>query len=108
MLAKSVEIWIVGEFGSQAQILRLKDKRCSRRVKEDLTGLGASNREGKGVGLVVELQGGPLGAPSLRPGTGEDRFGNLVDIVGFVLNLDMETVICSLGRVVSASSPARD
>ena len=93
VLAQAVQVGVLGELGAQAEILRLEDQRLGRRVEQNLTGLAARNGEGEGVGLVLELESRLFRVRAVALGARKDGFGDLIDDIVDVLDLDVETVV---------------
>lgn len=94
VLTETVQVRVLGELGTEAKVLGLEDQGSGRSIEEDLTGLGAGDGEGERVGLVVELQGRLFGVRTLGClRARKDRLGDLIHIVGGILDLDVEAVV---------------
>jgi hypothetical protein len=91
VLAQTVQVRVRRQAGAEAEILRFEDERCRRGVEDDLAGFGAGDVEGEGVRGVAELEIAQL-RWNCASGPREDGFGDLVDLIAFVLNEDMNAV----------------
>lgn len=91
VLAESVQVGVGGQLGAQAQVLRLEDKRGRRGVEQDFVAALDAEAEGRCRVFELEVRGG--GGRGAR-GAGEDGFRDLVDLVVFVLDLDVKAVVC--------------
>lgn len=93
VLAQAVQVGVLGEFRPQPEVLRLEDEGGGGRVEEDFARVAAADLEGEWGGGVVEFEA-VLGCGGGAAGPGEHGCWDLVDLVVFVLDLDMEAVIC--------------
>lgn len=97
MLAQTVQAGVVGQTGPQPKVLAFEDKRRATGVEENLAicapGNGKAERVcdiGKNECRRFAVAGGAV------VGSGYDRLGDLVDVGGSVLDLDVQAGVCSL------------
>ena len=96
MLAQAVQVRILRELGSEPEILRLKDQAGGRSIKQDLAGCSPGDGKGEWLLGVVESESrlsSRVASVNLWPG--EDGFGDLVHVVGGILDLDMQSGFCN-------------
>lgn len=75
--------------------MALEDKAGCRGIEKNFVAASTGNGEREGRGNIVELDVGLLGLNTLlSSGTREYRGGDLVDPVGCILNLYVDTVLC--------------
>jgi hypothetical protein len=94
MFSCTVEVGIVRQRSAQTDVLILEDQGCGGRVEEDIA--AAATLDGKAEWLVDvvkdELAGAILGCGADR--ARQDGLGNLVDLLGSILDQDMKTSVC--------------
>lgn len=92
MLTKTVQVRVLGKLGSEPEVLRLKDQAGGRSIEQDLSGLSPRDGEGEWLFGVVEGESRfPCRIAPCNGRPGKDRFGDLVNVIGGVLDLDMQT-----------------
>lgn len=90
-LAKTVETGILWKLCAESNVLILEDEIGSRRVEKNAT-LLTGDGEAEWLCDVVESEIA-VDRTCSRRRSSEDRVWHLIDLVGFVLDLDMKTVI---------------
>lgn len=96
MLSQAIQAWIVRKTRAKSHVLVLKDDVCSRRVEENLTTLTSDHGEAERIFLVLELEVRAVAAAAAAIWTFEYRVGDLVDFVGRILYLDVQTLVFAL------------
>ena len=87
MLAETIDVWVRGEISFDTDILRLEDQGVAFGGEEDFLRLGSEDREGEGLGAVLEFDFRCLGR--LRGWAGNNRFGDFVTVHGGISDLDV-------------------
>jgi hypothetical protein len=102
VLAEAEQERVIGKACPQAEVLRFEDERCGGGVKQDFVRIGAGDGKGEGLLGVIELEVAPA-CRAAAAWSGNDRLGDLVDLVVLVLDLDVEPVVytVSFDRVAS-------
>jgi hypothetical protein len=62
MLTQTVQVRVSRQAGPEAEVLRLKDERRRRSIKEDFASFGAGNVEGKWIRRIAEFEVARLGS----------------------------------------------
>jgi hypothetical protein len=96
MLAQAIQARVVRKTRAKSQVLVLKDDLCCRRVEENLTTLTSDHGEAERIFLVLELEVRAIAAASAAIWAFEHRVGNLVDFVGGILYLDVQTLVFAM------------
>ena len=96
MLAQAVQARVIRKTRAESHVLVLKDDVCSRRVEKNLTTPTSDHREAERIFLVLELEVRAIAAASANFWTFEYRVGDLVDFVGGILYLDMQTLVFAM------------
>ena len=91
MRAQTIEVRIRWETRAKAEVLGLEDKCCSGRVEEDFSRACTLYCETEGILCIVETNIAFIGRYT-APRTRKYRLWNLVNLIPFVLNLDVDAV----------------
>ena len=91
VFSQPVDMRVLREPGTKAQVLRLEDKLRGRSVKQHL--IPFADGEGERLSFVVELEFRALARATITVGPGQDRLGHLVDLFIGIVNHHMETFI---------------
>lgn len=87
VLAETIDVWVLGETGFDADVLWLEDQRVAFGGEEDFVRLGSEDREGERLSSVLELDLRCLGR--LRRWTGNNGLGDFVTVHGWIGDLDV-------------------
>jgi hypothetical protein len=89
MLTKTVDVGIIRQLGTQANILLLEDQRNGSGIEENLAVVPTLDSERKRGLLDIELESGRRRGRLLVLGAGESLLLNLEDLKVGVVDLDM-------------------
>lgn len=90
---KTIQVGRWRQSGPQTEVLRLKDKRCSRCVEEGFVGLPTRNGKRERVVGPGECQGRVFRVDTFIIGrTRPDRLLDLEDLFGSIVDLDVKPV----------------
>ena len=96
MLSQPVKARVVRKTCAKSHVLVLKDNLCCRRVEENLAALTSDNGEAERIFLVLELEVRTIAAAATATWALEHRVGDLVDFIGRILYLDVQTLVFSI------------
>ena len=96
MLSQPVKARVVRKTRAKSHVLILKDNLCCRCVEENLTTLTSDNGEAERIFLVLELEVRAVAAAATATWALEHRVGDLVDFIGRILYLDVQTLVFAL------------
>jgi hypothetical protein len=93
MLAQAVQTRTVRKTCAKSHVLILKDDLCCGSVEKDLATLASNHRKAERIFLVLELEVRTIAAASAGFWALKYRFGDLVNFVGRILYLDVQTLV---------------
>jgi hypothetical protein len=96
MLAQAVEARTVRETCAKSHVLILKDNLCCGSVEKNLATFTSNHRKAERIFLILELEVRTIAAASTGFWALEYRFGDLVDFVGRILYLDVQTLVFAM------------
>lgn len=96
MLSQPVKARVVRKTCAKSHVLVLKDNLCCRRVEENLAALTSENGEAERIFLVLELEVRTIAVAAAATWALEHRVGDLVDFIGRILYLDVQTLVFSI------------
>lgn len=95
MLAQAIQTRALGQTRPEPEILALEHQARRRGVKEHIAVALARDREAEGVLNVVEFKLAITGVGPVGAWASKDGGRHLVDLIGSVLDLDMEAGVCA-------------
>ena len=96
MLAQAVQARVIRKTRAESHVLVLKDDVCSRRVEKNLTTPTSDHREAERIFLVLELEVRAIATAPAAIWAFEHRVWDLVDFVGRILYLHVQTLIFAM------------
>jgi hypothetical protein len=96
MLAQTVQARIVRKTCAKSHILVLEDDLCCRRIEENLTTLTSDHGEAERIFLVLELEVRAIAAATTATWALKYRVGDLIDFIGGILYLDVQTLVFAM------------